>query len=463
MKNLLRSGFGLLLVSLASGCGRGDATPAPTPGEPTTATPTNASGATLVSGDVVPTKLFARPPLANIAGETVTVSLPVSPRTPFALPARPEVGTFKDTIVRIAPGSSARDIAVPVDAPEGTVVYVVPKTTDVKLGGMVLRDFKVMDPTSKLRVDLREAKNTAEVKSVDDLARSTFTLEGKHLAGAYTLKIGAEAAKIGVAVEFRFPNSAVALEVTPSTAQFFPGDEAWVTIKLADGAAGINGAELDAHLLNPDGTVGSVVTIREVGNGEYRALVSKSFTESNTVGTYNLEVHAKGKASSGVAFDRFGHTAFGFAIPTGRMTSVSAPRNVLDEAGKVAAFEVDVDLEIASADRYELSGTLVALALDGTERPVGEAQTTITLDAGTHKATLRFDAGYAALTKLDGSYALRNLRVFSLGTNSLFHRLGNGLAIRFPAVKIADLAAVKEMTPALDEMITTGEFDLTKK
>ena len=129
------------------------------------------------------------------------------------------------------------------------------------------------------------------------------------------------------------------------------------------------------------------------------------------------------------------------------------------EDGKVTALEVDVVIDSAALDRYEVSGTLVATDAQGVERPVAEAQVTDLLGAGSHTVTLRFEAGHAGLSKLDGSYSLRGLQLYSLVTNTLYHRLGKGLDIRMPAVRASELAAA-ELTPAIESLRSAGEFDL---
>ena len=83
------------------------------------------------------------------------------------------------------------------------------------------------------------------------------------------------------------------------------------------------------------------------------------------------------------------------------------------------------------------------------------------LAPGTSVLTLRFDAGHVALSRLDGSYALRGLQLFSLGTNTLYHRLGRGLELRMPTVR-ADELSTPELTPALQNMVDAGEFNLVQ-
>ena len=97
----------------------------------------------------------------------------------------------------------------------------------------------------------------------------------------------------------------------------------------------------------------------------------------------------------------------------------------------------------------------------GVERAVAEAQVTDQLGAGSHVLTLRFDAGHAGMAKLGGTYALRGLQLYSLGTNTLYHRLTRGLEVRFPAVRVEELAA-PQMTPALETMMREGAFNVTE-
>jgi hypothetical protein len=173
-----------------------------------------------------------------------------------------------------------------------------------------------------------------------------------------------------------------------------------------------------------------------------------------------VEVHATGLAG-GQPFDRLEQTALGFVVPTARIASVGRERLVRDTNGRVAGLEVDVVVESQTLDRYEVTGTLVATDSLGVERPVAEAQVTDELKAGSNVLTLRFDAGHVGLSKLGGTYALRGLQLYSLGTNTLYHRLNRGLEVRFPAVRVEELAA-PEMTPAIETMVRQGAFELGK-
>ena len=259
--------------------------------------------------------------------------------------------------------------------------------------------------------------------------------------GRYKLQVGAKAAKVGLAIEIREPSSSTELSLTPSSLQFSPDAEGYVTVGLQSDVA-LERVKVEATLLNPRYERVRTVPVVKVGN-EYRALVSRVMTEKDEPGTWMVEVHATGTAG-GQAFDRLEQTAFGFVVPTARIASVGRERLVRDAGGRVTALEVDVVVESQAVDRYEVTGTLVATDEQGVERAVAEAQVTDQLGAGSHTLTLRFDAGHAGLSKLGGSYALRGLQLYSLGTNTLYHRLNRGLDVRFPAVRVEELAAAAD-------------------
>jgi len=268
--------------------------------------------------------------------------------------------------------------------------------------------------------------------------------------------VGARAAKVGVAVEIREPSSSTELAITPSSLQLSPDAEGYVAVSL-DSAVPLERVKVEATLYTPRYERDRTVPVVKVGK-EYRAMVSRVMTERDEPGTWMVEVHATGTAG-GQTFDRLEQTAFGFVVPTARIASVGRERLMRDGSNRVLALEVDVVVESQGVDRYEVTGTLVATDAKGVERAVAEAQVTDQLAAGSHVLTLRFDAGHAGMAKLGGSYALRGLQLYSLGTNTLYHRLNRGLEVRFPAVRVEELAA-PQMTPALEMMMREGAFNV---
>ena len=416
-------------------------------------------------GDVVPSRLYARDATEGVAPGRVSVSNPASPRQPLPAALQPEVRRSKETVLHVAPRSAATKLELPIDAPEEAWVMIIPKGTDAKVGEEALRDVTLFDAQGA-RADQKAARKAQSLMG-EDPARTKaegiskpitmLRLDKQMGRGRYVLNVGPKAANVGVAVEVRVPSSSIELALTASAMQFFPSDDGYVTVDLTSGAP-VDHVRFEAALYNPRFERERVVPVVKVGN-TYRAQVSRVMNERDETGAWVLEVRAVGSAG-GQSFDRLAQTAFGFVVPTARIASTGKPR-LVREAGKVTALELDVVLASQSLDRYEVTGTLVALDAKGVERPVAEAQVTDQFGAGTHTVTLRFEAGHAGLSQLEGSYALRGLQLYSLGTNTLYHRLTTGLGVRFPAVRLNELAA-PQMTPAIESMLQAGEFNFAQ-
>lgn len=465
---------GLALALVTSSCARDNApaTPgtspdnaAPNPQDPAVV---NTETAQLVQGDVAPARLFRRPlQPGEVQGPgQVSVANPASPKVPLRLPASPETRHFKETFIHVPVGSSPTEVQVPIDAPNDAWVMFIPKGNDAQRGETALRSVTLRDPLGR-RADVEAAREAQSRLEPDQAARlaagrisrpiTMLRLNNNMGRGTYAVQVGREAAATGLTIEVRQPNSPIELNLTNSALQLFPGQEGWVTINVGEGAR-IDRVDFSATLYDPSFRPVRKVPVVRVGN-EYRALVSSVLTEQDAVGTWNLEVRATG-VTGNQRFDRLGSTAFGFAVPTARLLSAGRARFERGPEGKITTLAVDVVVESEVADRYEVSGTLAATTADNLERPVAEAQVTDLLSPGRHTLTLRFDAGHVSLTKLGGRLALRGLQLFSLGTNTLYHRLAKGLDIRFPAVRVAELVSPREITPAIEHMMRNGEFDL---
>lgn len=421
------------------------------------------AGTPLAPGDVAPGRLFAKDAREGIGPGLVSVSHPTAPQ-PLAAPLAPETRRSKSTLLHVAPGSAPTQLSLPITAPEDAWVMVIPKGHDAKVGEDVLKDVAMFDPRG-LRADVRASRDASAQLGADaDRLKAEgiskpiamLRLNREMGRGLYKLQVGAKAAKVGLAVEIREPSSSTELALTPSTMQFSPDAEGYVAVGLQSDVA-LERVRVEATLYTPGYERDRTVPVVKVGQ-EYRAMVSRVLTDRDAPGTWMVEVRATGTAG-GQPFDRLEQTAFGFVVPTARIGSVGRERLVRNGSGRVTALELDVVVESQALDRYEVTGTLVATDGKGVERAVAEAQVTDQLGAGTHVLTLRFDAGHAGLSKLGGTYALRGLQLYSLGTNTLYHRLSRGLEVRFPAVRVEELAA-PQLTPAIETMMLEGAFNV---
>ncbi len=444
-----------LLLACAPGCSKD----APAPG-PSTETQTSADGATLVEGDIVPARIFAMAPnLEGIAKERIAVSNVASPRVPIKfVPTVPFVVKSKAALVQVMPNSVETTKGVPVDTTDGAAVMMVPTPSEPKLYETVLGDMALFEPSGRLRMDLRAPKFDVLNTSTEFKAAPTIEFTAKNAKGTYVFKIGKAAAKNGVTIYVNMPASPIEMELVASKPSAEVGSGATVDVSLANEGLPVDGAALEGEMLRPDSTL-TKVEVRSVAPGKYAVLVADALKETDRPGDYIIRVRARGEAN-GVKFDRFASLSVQWRVPTGKLLSASAPRTLLDPMGRVSGYEVDVDVQAATLDRFELSAALAVQMPDGTERAVVGAQTAETFGEGRHTVTLHFDASQAALGNIEGTLVLRNLTLFSQGWAAPLHRLGRALDVKLGVLQLAKLVAPAKLTPATEELMLGGGFDV---
>jgi hypothetical protein len=437
-----------LAVIILVGCANGPSEPAPGPtasSDPAPAAKT--ASPTVFHGDVSAKVLAVRDPI-TVDGRLIEVSRPVPARDLLADEGATSWSTSTDAVKIAEAGTTTTEI--PVDMTDGEPhLYLSPQGLTGKALEEALAAIKVFDPEG-VQINQRAYKPGAEaLKPMSDIA-----LAGKK-PGMYRVEIGGVARRQGLAIDARLSASPIALKMKPSTYELLLGNEGGVDLELVDGAAPIAGATIEANLLKEDLSPGARLQFAETTPGHYHADVGSLFNAKDSVGAYLVDIRATGKTSSGKAFLRHGRAGFHFGIPTARVLSVSAPRTTLEPSGEIKAWEVDVTLESTSVDRLEISGTLTAPGDDGQEHPVCEAFVGKGFAAGNQTVTLKFDAGHVRLTHMTGPYKMRLLKVFSLGTNTLFHREGLGRDTSIAPVSLDKMHMPKMDSPILG-MIKDG-------
>jgi hypothetical protein len=430
-----------LAVIILVGCNSVPEQPAPTPSttsEP--APPAKTASPVVFHGDVFAKTLAVRDPL-TIEGRLIEVSRPVPARDLLADEGATSWSTSTDAVKIAEAGTVTTEI--PVDTTDGEAhLYLGPQGLSGKALEEALAAIRVFDPEG-VQINQRAAKPGVETpKPMSDIA-----LSGKK-PGMYRVEIGGIARRQGLAIDARLAASPITLKMKPSTYELLLGNEGSVDVELLDGASEIAGATIEANLVKEDLSPGARVQFTETSPGHYHADVGSLFTAKDAVGAYLVDIRATGKTASGKAFLRHGRAGFHFGIPTARILSVSAPRTTLEASGEIKAWEVDVTVESTSVDRLEISGTLTAPGDDGQEHPVCEAFVGKGFGAGNQTVTLKFDAGHVRLTHMTGPYKMRLLKVFSVGTNTLFHRDGLG-----PDTSIAPVSLDKMHMPAMTSPI----------
>jgi hypothetical protein len=333
-------------------------------------------------------------------------------------------------------------IEIPVDtASEGTFLYIQPSAAGDALDG-ALADIQVMTPTGE-QIDVGDgAMQLAD-----------------HPSGVYQIVVGTRATPYGMTIELAQPDSRIALALETTAVVHFPGDSTHVDVALLDGTTPVT-ASVTAELVSPDGSRSTPLSVQAIGAGAYSALVSPALRLDDPTGMYSVHVTAEGTTASGVRFVKSGMVAVKYTIPTARITHVMPMRVVKGARGAIEAFEIDVRIEVASTDRYEVTA-LVAATHKGVARRVCLAQTAEVLEPGEGLLTLRCDAGLVKLTRLQGTFHLEQLQLFSQGRGELLHRIVKGLTtIRATNVNNTQLVELRERTPAVDEMIAQRLFDV---
>ena len=441
-------------LGLLAGCSTSPSEPAPGPVQ-TSANPAPAGAPTMGvhPSDVVARAIYPHAGL-DVPRQLVQLS--------NALPPSDVLGAGLDLpetshtdILKIAPQAVAGVYQVPVDTVEGEAyLFLGPQTDDPAVMDAALRDVVVLDPRGVV-VNQRVSKGPQH-DSTQDLAMSAISLAG-HPVGVYTVQFKSGAPKVGLAIEARLLASNIVMKLKPSTLEHLLGNQSFVDATLTEGPAPVTGAHVVADLV--DGETGATVApiaFTEVGGGVYRAAIHSVLGGSSKIAPYLTDVRADGTTPSGAAFFRHGRTGFHFGIPSARLNGLLGQRTLTDDKGLVTAFEVDVALQSASLDRLEISAKLTTVGADGQEHPVSIAHTGDAYDAGTHVVTLHFDAGQLRLTKAEGTFSVRELSLYSLGTNTLFHRELAGGNRAFVGVTRAALRPLAALTPAQEQLVADG-------
>ncbi|TNE85232.1 MAG: hypothetical protein EP330_26245 [Deltaproteobacteria bacterium] len=418
------------------------------------------------AGDVAPARVYAMEPVADVVMDLAQVSVPLPTqdlRTPFTSPA-PKA--FAESTFFVDPGSRAGDLVIPVDRVEGAVVYLLPLSGDADSAEAgkaerdeVLADVQLFAPGSDTPLNERTERDLIDGNAPAVHARpmGTVFLEETAPTGDYVVRFGDVAAEKGFRVEMRVPESPLALAIQPTTDTMLRGGEGDVVARVEIDGRPVPGAEVEAWLASPNGGAQVPLAVEETAPGEWHANLPAALGDTTLTGVYNVYVRASGSAD-GVDFDRFGWTAAHFGVPTGRITKAGSPSPVRAAglAGStVVAWEVPFELEVASLDRYELSGTLVYVDAEGLEHLVARAQTAAGLDAGTHELALSFDAGHIGLAGVEGPFELRDVTLFSQGRYALFSRVQDGMGVEIGPVDLSELATAAS-TPALDRQNERG-------
>jgi hypothetical protein len=437
-------------VGLLAGCST--RTPEPT-GNPTSSTSTSNINHYVgpLPTDVAPQRLYARPALPVEAG-VATSTQALNPTTVIGKEYTP-VATRHVESFHHFDASSRGTYKIPVDTTAGaSSIFISPYGPLAYTGveDVVRGNVDILDPNG-VKVNARASKLGTDNPRV----MSWVPLAG-HPAGMYTVSFHG-AGPMDTAVEARFDNPDIVLSLRPAALQHLLGGEQYVEATLTEAGKPILGAHLTSELIHGEQIKHLMpVSFTEVGGGVYRAAVHPLFNEGSDTAAYLVDVDADGVAPSGVAFQRHGETGFHFGIPTAQVVDVLAQRQITNSQGLTTAFEVDLKIQSSSLDRLEISGKLTAVGADGVEHPLASAFYGDAFQPGTRVVTLSFDAGNVRMTRLEGDFMVRDLQIYSLGTNTLFSREQAGHNRVFPGIVRDQLVKHEQFSGAQQELVSEG-------
>jgi hypothetical protein len=212
------------------------------------------------------------------------------------------------------------------------------------------------------------------------------------------------------------PRSRQALTLAARRDTLHAGDTVEVDLALEGGARIGHAAGL---LVAPDGTALDL-DLRSDGTGA-RGSVRIPDTVAPMAGLWDLRTSVA--ANDGTqAFQRDARTAIAVSVPTARIAAATRD----DKAPGRGTIAIGVDLDVASAGRYEVRGVLHGTDAQGRLVPAAAAQSAAWFEPGSGRLRLDFPASAAGL---NAPFELRDLRLNDQTVPALIERRARALRI----------------------------------
>jgi hypothetical protein len=249
--------------------------------------------------------------------------------------------------------------------------------------------------------------------SGDDLAIVHPSLGGDAIAfrldpdlGSGTFAIALDEAPAdavyGVRVQER--DSPFILRLQTDRETYLHGDIVHVHASLISGQTPVTTDRLAAFVRAPDGSAWPLELVA-VGPGRYEAQHEMKSLTPTPGGLWTVQASVGIDLEAGVPVRRTAHTAFGYAVPTARLSGVVDID--VDARGGIVA---ELPVEIAAEGRYAIAGTL--READGDADAAGLlSQSALHLTPGDHSIRIVFDADAVAEADLSPPFVVRDLRL----------------------------------------------------
>ena len=166
----------------------------------------------------------------------------------------------------------------------------------------------------------------------------------------------------------------------------------------------------NAHIKTPSGEM-LAVNYKEV-NGKYSIKLPEMDSNENYGKLYELHIASQGN-DNGLKVNRNGKVAFAIARPTAKMTGNIA----------VKLTHAMVELEIASAGRYEISAIVTGVNKQGKAQQVMLSRSAHYLQPGQQQVNLNFDTQLLKKSQVLPPYQLSELRLVDQSRMALLQQL----------------------------------------
>lgn len=447
---LRRALFALPLAAFATGCAQAPQEPGPTPTLPRhaqQATPPTQLGvlspAKPMLGDLAPTTLLVPPKVVKgVYGRGAVnrwAEVAAADRSTIAAPVVPHRGTSK--VYFSAPAidkGPARELSLPIDAPKGVEIFVVPGATAERLRTLKMSDLGI-EMTQPNGAVIRHEAADVHVHDVEAEEHEAVPLlhtryqnirldqptVGFHQV-TYRPKPGV--ANVGAIV---VQHEGVELDVVTDRPGIVLGEDVVITAKINPGTGqSFGSATMKAKLMSLGGRSAGEIELRDdgvgvdttAGDGLFSGKLTPTSDDLAEMGSWTAMIEASGMTGEGAPFLRHATTGFTVSHPVARFTGVATES--MGQVDGTPVLMMTVEIEAGLESRYRVKGIL-----RGADKlAIAETSIATELKAGKNRIALSVPLKY--LSDKPGPYSLANLELVSVDVEAPIARLAEAYSFQ---------------------------------
>jgi hypothetical protein len=330
------------------------------------------------------------------------------------------------------------EVALPIDAPRDAQIFIVPGGTPETVRSRRMHEFgiELRKPSGEAIVATDDEVHVIDFEGDEDHALPLVGSKFQHVKldrptpGRHSLTFKAKAGIERLGAIVTQPHG-VELEATTDRDAVVAGEPIVISARVRGGPGqSVADTAIEASVFSRKGQKKGVVALHDDGvapdavaaDGLYSGVFNPSEDDMEEMGTWSINVEARGNTTDGAPFLRHGSTGFGHTLPLAKLTGLASDR--LGEVDGVPAIELMVEVDVAVASRYRLKGVVVGK--DG--KALVDTSVATELVAGKNRVSLGIPQKY--LVDREGPFVVKNLELVSVDTE-------------FPVARIADAYELK--------------------